>query len=162
MNKSFTTIKSLVAVCLLLLIFGQAKSQTLASYTFSTSAGNTLQNMTGSTTLIPALTDDGNGALGIQLIGFPFTFAGTSYTQFSTSSNGLMRLGAVIASTSFTNNNLLASNPKIMVWDDYYTVGTGVRTLLVGTTPNRVRVVEWNVSFPYPSQTQPAFSGLVV
>lgn len=157
MNKSFTSIKSLVAVCLLLLIFGQARSQTLASYSFTTATGATLDPMAASTTLITGSPTIDDGASTVQLIGFPFQFGATVYTQYSVSSNGCMRLGALAASTSFANSNTNTSNPKIMVWDDYRTVGTGVRTKLVGVTPNQIRVVEWNVSFPYASLTNPAF-----
>jgi hypothetical protein len=122
----------------------------LSTYVPSTSTGITLENInTGSTTLITSASDDVNFV--VQNIGFVFNFAGSTYSQFSVNSNGLMRLGPTIVSTSALNQlSSSADNPKIVpYWDDLATGVDGhVKTKLVGTSPNRKLVVEWKVTVP--------------
>ena len=127
-------------------------AQTCAQYAFSTGTTGTLDPMTGSTQLVAANVDD--GASAVTNIGFNFTFLGTVYTQFSANSNGLVRLGATAVTTTFTNGTASnVFNPKIMpLWDDHHTgtvAGGGkVHTVLIGTAPNRIRIIEWFVTIP--------------
>lgn len=118
-------------------------AQTAANYVFSTSTGATLDAMTGSTQLIGAGVDD--GVSSVTSIGFPFVYESVTYTQFSVSSNGLVRLGGTVVSSDYTNaisDN--SDNPKIMpMWDDIST-GTGgsVRYLVTGSAPNRILKIQ--------------------
>jgi len=99
--------------------------------------------------LISSASDDVNFV--VQNIGFVFNFAGSTYTQFSVNSNGLMRLGSTIISTSGLNQLISSNdNPKISpYWDDLATGLDGyVRSKLIGTSPNRKLVVEWKVTVP--------------
>lgn len=118
-------------------------AQTAANYVFSTSTGATLDPMTGSAQLIGASVDDGVSA--VTNIGFPFVYESTTYTQFSVSSNGLIRLGFSVVSADFGNalsDN--SDNPKIMpIWDDIST-GTGgsVRYVVTGTAPDRILKIQ--------------------
>ena len=122
----------------------------LSTYTHVTSTGNTLENIsTGNTMLIFSASDDVNFV--VQNIGFVFNFAGSTYTQFSVNSNGLMRLGSTIISTSSLNQLTAATdNPKISpYWDDLATGVDGyVRSKLIGVSPNQKLVVEWKVTVP--------------
>lgn len=140
---------------LVLLSFGIGAQAQLASYTFSTGTGATLDPMTGSTVIVAADAFGGDDlASTVQTIGFNFTFNGTTFTQFSASSNGLLRLGATAVTTAFTNTLISTSfNPKIMPgWDDLATGtiagGGNVRTVLTGTAPNRVRVIQYFLTVP--------------
>ncbi len=122
-------------------------------YGFSAGTDGVLQDMTGSTQLIGASSDDGVSA--VTNIGFTFNYAGTDRIQFSVNSNGLMRLGstaAVTGAANYTNSaaNANSNTPAIMpYWDDLHTgVGGKVHYLLTGTTPNQRLVVEWIVTVP--------------
>ncbi len=137
-----------LALCVAMLqsvAFGQ-----LSTYTYSTGTGVALSSMTGSTSLVGVSQDDGVSA--VTGIGFSFVFNGTTYTQFSANSNGLMRLGATAVTNAFTNTaaNAATNTPSLFpYWDDLATGTTGsVSTVLLGTAPNRIRVVQWFVTVP--------------
>jgi subtilisin-like proprotein convertase family protein len=112
------------------------------SYSFATATGFGLQDMTGASSLVASAVDDGQSSL--TSIGFPFSFGGAEFTQFGVSSNGLMRLGS-LPGTAATNGFTVTSS-ILPAWDDLHT-GTngGVSTVLVGSAPNQVRVIEWRV-----------------
>lgn len=148
---SFTKFKLII-----LLVFCTASysfSQ-INGYTFSTSTGATLEDMSsGTTQLIAGSIDDNVSA--VTNIGFSFFFNCTNVTQFSVNSNGLMRLGSTAVTSSFSNSLANGSNdPKLApFWDDLSTgsVASGgkVHYKLVGSAPNRYLVVEWLVNVPY-------------
>lgn len=106
--------------------------------------------MTGSTQLIGASSDDTQSA--VTSIGFTFNYNGVDYTQFSANANGLVRLGATVVSTAWSNTaaNGGASSPAIMpYWDDLATGTNGkVHYLLTGSAPNQKLVIEWIVTVP--------------
>ena len=138
---------------LLMGIASQAISQQAATYVFTTSTGATLNPMTGATTISPADMDDGVSA--VQNIGFTFNFENINYTQFSASVDGFIRLGGTQASAQFSNGVVSTTNiPKLFpYWDDLAlgnaTAPAGtLSTLLVGTSPNQIRIVEWFVTVP--------------
>lgn len=116
--------------------FGQ-----VSGYTFTQTSG-TFTAVSGGTSLIVGGVD--SGASPVTDIGFPFTFDGVSYTQFSASSNGWLRLGGTAAS-AYTSTPLSASGagPAIaFMARDGKTNGAVVYTL-TGTAPNRVLTVEY-------------------
>jgi hypothetical protein len=124
------------------------------TYTFATGTGMALENMSaGTTTLIGSSVDD--GASAVTNIGFTFNYNSINYTQFSVSSNGLMRLGSTLVSSTYSNNLTSgASDPKIAAyWDDLSTgsaaSGSKIHYKLVGSSPNRYLVVEFLVVAPY-------------
>ena len=97
---------------------------TASIYPFTSSTGALLEDMSsGTTTMIAPNMDDGNSPLFD--VGFEFWFDGTRFTQFSTSSNGLMRLGAtVVSGAAFTNDLASAANaPQIAPYWDMDTAG---------------------------------------
>ncbi|HEX2395719.1 MAG TPA: discoidin domain-containing protein [Bacteroidales bacterium] len=119
------------------------------TYTFSRN-GFSPTALTSPVTLIGANSD--NVASPVTDIGFTFWFAGTPYTQFSVSENGLMTLGSTqISGTDFANNLASATTmPKIApYWDDLATGTNGSVVYQVsGTAPNRILYVNWNVTVP--------------
>ncbi|MBK6551224.1 MAG: T9SS type A sorting domain-containing protein [Flavobacteriales bacterium] len=125
-------------------------AQTADQYVFSSSSGASLDPMIGATTLVGSNTDD--GASGVTGIGFTFSYEETPYTDFSVNSNGGMRLGgAQISAYTFDNINDASNNPKLIAFmADGGTTPTGnVSTVLVGSTPNQIRIIQWNVGVDY-------------
>jgi hypothetical protein len=128
------------------------------TYVFSSAAAVALEDMsTGTTQLVAAGSDD--GASPVTNIGFDFWYDGIRFTQFSCNANGLCRLGAAQVSTEFDNEdatfgfNTTTNAPKIAPYfDDIWTGTNGnVRTKVVGASPNRKLVVEWNnMTIPRP------------
>jgi len=119
------------------------------TYTFTKSSLN-ITTQVSPVNLIGAGSD--NVASPVTNIGFTFWFAGTSFTQFSVSENGLMTLGSTPISGTDITNDLTSTTtlPKIApYWDDLAT-GTGgyVNYSLQGTAPYRIMIVEWFVTIP--------------
>jgi hypothetical protein len=120
------------------------------SYQFSTSTGTILNAMAGSTTVLNSGNDDDPTAAPLN-IGFTFNFNQTDYTQFSVSPDGWLLLGNAIAEDEYDNSFSLTKNlPKIFpIWDDLNTGTTGnVKTLVTGTAPNRILIVQWFLRIP--------------
>lgn len=148
-TNSLSNVKKRLAkafVLLAVLVPFVAFSQTANLYVLSQSNDGVLDNMSGATTFSGLGAGVNDVASSVTNIGFTFVYEGTSYTQFSANSNGLMRLGGTVVSNTATNGITTASNqPKIMpLWDDLNT-GTGgsVKYLLTGSSPNRILKVQW-------------------
>lgn len=126
----------------------------ISAYTFTSSSGVSLENMSsGTTQLVSSGNDD--VASSLTNIGFNFLFNCVNYTQFSVNSNGLMALGIGV-STEYSNQLTSASNnPKITAyWDDLATGSNGkVHYKLFGSAPNRYLVIEWLVTVPYSTSS---------
>ncbi|MCB9007951.1 MAG: hypothetical protein H6656_11395 [Ardenticatenaceae bacterium] len=90
--------------------------------------------------------DDGVTTLDLP---FPFTFYGTTYTQLQASSNGNVQFGS---GNAFFGNSCLDEGPAVgmgdMVapfWDDLDLTAFGFLEYdVVGETPNRIFVLEWD------------------
>ncbi len=127
-------------------LLGSASAQTVNLYSFSSGTGTTLDPMTGATTLIGNNQDD--AASAVTNIGFNFVYEGTTYTQFWANSNGAMQLGGTTP-YDYTLDNIsdVTYNPKIIAFSADGTTGStgGVSTVLTGTAPNQIRVIQWNV-----------------
>ncbi|WKZ66393.1 MAG: GEVED domain-containing protein [Flavobacteriales bacterium] len=119
----------------------------IGSYAFETNTNGGLLPMTSPVTIQGTNLDDTGGPL--TAIGFPMTYGTNSYTQFSTNSNGLMRLGNTAISGSRFNSPLTSATDLPLLapwWDDLHTGSDGyVRTSLEGTAGSYVRIVEWFV-----------------
>ncbi|MBV8520399.1 MAG: DUF11 domain-containing protein [Acidobacteria bacterium] len=136
--------KLAVAATLLvtLLCTSSALAQATANYVYATNVSGTFTDMSsGTTQLVPAGADDGASVL--TNIGFDFVFMGTRYAQFSASSNGYIRLGAVVSTTQYA----LATGalPLITAMGSDMIVSTSgkVHYKVTGAAPNRVLTVEW-------------------
>lgn len=124
-------------------------SNQIKDYSFGTSTGNTLDPMTGATTIVSSSVDDTPSA--VTPIGFNFVFDGVSYADFAASPDGWVKLGTGTVSNQFTNAITSTTNiPKLYpYWDDLATGTNGhVRYVVNGTAPNRILVVEWFVTIP--------------
>jgi subtilisin-like proprotein convertase family protein len=126
-----------------------------SQYSFSSSTGNSLDPMTGATTIVASNTSSGGTGddtpTGGQSIGFSFNYEGTNYTQYSVSPDGWILLGSATATSQFTNSVTSTSNvPKIYpAWDDWATGSNGnVKALVTGTAPNRILKIQWFVTIP--------------
>jgi len=146
-------------ICLALLAVPWAVSgQSVVDYRLDTGVDTTLWvNLSSAATDVTAI--EGEDDMGSELIniGFPFTFAGTTYSQFSCNSNGRVRLGTACSEywdlpfTTLTDpdrNDL----PFITAFGMDNTLGgTGshVKYELVGTSPNRILVIEYRTPSEY-------------
>jgi GEVED domain/Secretion system C-terminal sorting domain len=126
---------------LLSALFLRGYSQ-VSAYTF-TEATEVYTAVTGTTST--ATGDDGTEDL--IPIGFNFIFGGTSYTTFSISTNGFIKLGSVISGFHWTNSlsNTAIQRPLIApFWDDNNRNTGSIQYLVSGTAPNRILEVGWN------------------
>ena len=115
---------------------------TVSAYTFAQTTG-TYTPAYGGTVLCTSLCDDGYFS-GIT-IPFSFTFNGTAYTTVSIQENGWLQMGTTtpsgytpLCSGSYPN----VISPFARDLDGNSGVDT-LRYLTIGTTPNRVFIVEW-------------------
>lgn len=124
--------------------------QTADKYLFSTGAGSVLDPMTGGTSVIFSGNDD-TPTPSPAPIGFTFNYEGVDYTNYSVSPDGWVLLGNTTAASQYTNSITSTTNiPKIYpYWDDLATGTDGnVQTLISGTAPNRIFIVQWYVTIP--------------
>jgi hypothetical protein len=132
----------------LVLLLGSTtlRSQTqLSQYTFTSGFGSPI-SMDAPNTIFGNNVDD--AVNGLYNIGFPFTFCGNTYNQFSASSNGYMGLGG-IASNQLSGGFSWANvgTPVLAgFWRDCYTANGDVTYQVTGTAPNRILVVQWRVN----------------
>ncbi|MBL7981138.1 MAG: T9SS type A sorting domain-containing protein [Flavobacteriales bacterium] len=129
-------------------------AQVVSLYSFSSGTGTTLDPMSGATVLIGANQDDVSSA--VTGIGFTFNFEGVDHTQFSTNSNGGMRFGGTaIGSSAIYNLTQSGDDPKVLPFsaDGSTTSNGNVSTVLLGSAPVRIRIVQWNVGVDYNAAT---------
>jgi len=155
LGSKMTKIKNLCSlVALLLLISGGAWAQSTANYAFTTNAtgslallsdGTTAVDMTtGTTQLVGSLSD--STVSSVFNIGFNYTFMGVNFSQFSATADGMLNLGGTANSgTTLNATGASSASPRISAFGaDLYVGSTGkVHYKLIGSSPNRVLVVEW-------------------
>ena len=137
------------AILTVILFIPLGLSAQVSAYSFSES--------TEAYATITGTTSTATGDEGVQngiAIGFPFIYGGTSYSHFSISANGFIRLGtsaSVAINTgnpSWQNTNFATSTNAPLIaafWDDN-NVGSGtIKYALSGTAPNQVLEVDWNL-----------------
>jgi len=125
---------------------GQVHAQAnAANYSFTTTVTGSLTDMSsGTSTLIAADQDD--AASLVTLIGFEFVFMGGRQDRFSVNSNGSLRLGTTVVST--TGYDPLGQSAQALIApygaDQRTHAGDGkVHYKLIGSAPNRQLVIEW-------------------
>jgi hypothetical protein len=147
--KLFTKFKFLsllLFIIFLIISTGETNAQpSTANYNFTHATTGSLTDMTGSTEWIgPNATFTTSG---IQDIGFTFIFMGTPHTTFGVSARGVLRLGGNPSGSGTNNLNTSSSSFLPLItpyWDNIATSATGkVHSLLTGTAPNRVLIIEW-------------------
>ncbi len=147
-------LSSIFACLFLLAVAVTTHAQLANTYSYSTTTGGVIDPMTGSTNLLTAPNDDGPSALTTFPGGFSFTYEGLSYTQFSVTPDGFLKLGSPVTTSQFTNSiTSTANRPKIFaLWDDLAlgsAAGGGkVHYLMTGSSPTRIFIVEWFVTIP--------------
>lgn len=148
---------TLLVVPFLFLTVAIASTKLVDQYVFQYGTGSEI-SMSGSTTLMSAGNDDVWSRA--QPIGFDFYLGENRYSYFIASTNGPLMLGTssslsfnyIYAYNSFNDGN--CPHPIITAFfDDMVASGNGVRTRLVGSAPNRIRVVDWEGYLWYGSGT---------
>jgi len=116
-------------------------------YVASTDIAYSRDDISGWTTLHGSGQDD--YVSSAQSIDFTFNLFGTDYTTFYVSTNGWISFGSAPGSSELFNNALPTSSFSMPVicpyWDDMKTTGNGIRTTLLGTSPNRVRIIDFEL-----------------
>lgn len=138
---------------LLLFVATMAQGQTLADYQYSTGHDASRWYSLDSTRNLLVMTGSRYyRRSALEQIGFSFPFADTSYTQFSVTHDGNLRLGSVLAISSsgnqgspFVASRAGTNNPKInfMGCSGYSSDSVFVHKQLFGSAPERVLVVEF-------------------
>lgn len=145
--------KTIFFLALLLLVTAFADSQSLGDYQFTTGHDATRWVTLDSTRNLLILgTTRYYVRSGLEEIGFAFPFADSTYTQFSVTHDGNLRLGPVLAVSSSNNQGAPLhpsraglNNPKInfMGCAGYTSDSAYVHKQLFGVAPNRLLVVEF-------------------
>jgi len=139
----------LFAFSFIFLSLTKTNAQTANTYVFSMGINASLDPMIGATTIVNASVDDAPSSL--QTLPFNFVYEGTTYTEYSVSPDGFIKLGAPAASAQYFNNITSTTNiPKLFpFWDDLATGSGGyIRVVTTGTAPNRILKIEWFVTIP--------------
>ena len=159
-------LRSFVMMALLAVPF-VTQAQLNATYLFSTGVDNSKwYTLTSESNLLLDASSYGTGttgdskATGLAEIGFAFNLAGTEYTQFSANSDGTLRFGSTVVTTSsystpFSASNANANNPKVcgLGCDGNMVTGDYIKSQLFGTEGSRVLVVEISTG-TYTSSTR--------
>ena len=131
--------------CLLILLFSSIGwGQSTANYNFTFGA-STLNNMTGSTSLMSGVNDDTGSS--VFPIGFNFIYMGNLYSHVSVNSNGQARLHTSSGATSIGGTNITlyaASTVTLAPMAGDNETGNGMNYLVTGSAPNRKLIIEWN------------------
>ncbi|MBN8669909.1 MAG: T9SS type A sorting domain-containing protein [Chitinophagales bacterium] len=135
-------LKKMLIICVLLLvIFQEARSQSIYAYGYTFSAfSSPFSYITGGTSIPAIQVDDNYTSIPI---GFTFRFCGVDYTDVTVCSNGWLRFG-VGAGTSVANwnyNDQVNSGVQPCVYALYEDISGSSGTSqykVTGTSPNRV------------------------
>ncbi|RTY88545.1 S-layer family protein [Flavobacterium sp. GT3R68] len=153
-SKKSNTFFGFLAISLMVLFFQNSFSQSAGNYAFSTGSsgslaldmiGNNVDMSSGTTQLVgPGLDAT---ASAVTNIGFNFYLMGSKYTQFSVQEDGIIQLGSAVVSTNtYTISGGTATAPRLSAFNADFRTGTTTGKIhykMVGTTPNRVLVVEF-------------------
>lgn len=145
-KRSVATVgAALVAVGTLSAGEAQATTITGGGYYATDEIPNQFTNISRSgSTALPGGSDD--DASGLINIGFNFDFFGTTYSQFSVSSNGLITFGGGNSSPNNVNLGTTAPTPNLPtiapLWDDWY-AGSPVLYRTEGTAGSRRLIISW-------------------
>ncbi|MBX2971599.1 MAG: T9SS type A sorting domain-containing protein [Flavobacteriales bacterium] len=146
--------KALMTLVCAIGLFGHAQAQTVNLYSFSSGTGASLDPMSGASQLLGANQDD--AASAVTNIGFSFNYESANYTQFSINSQGSMQLGGTLYPYSpYAMNYNLPTRPTVLLpyAGDGTTADGSVTTTLIGSSPNQIRIVQWNVAMDYNPST---------
>jgi hypothetical protein len=136
-SKKSTFITLLSAISLML-ISPNLNSQNVSTYTFTQFSG-TYSGISG-TEIIADNEDSYSSAL--TNIGFDFEYHGTTFTQFSASSNGFITLGAKPSAYTTAAMSSIANSIALGTRDG--AIDGNVEYLLSGTIPDRVLTVQYD------------------
>lgn len=118
------------------------QAQSVADYVFSQST-ETYTPVVGT----PSTAAGDDGSQNDIPIGFDFSYGSATYTTFSISTNGFIRLGNPVAGSSWTNilANNAAQRPLIAAfWDDHNRNTGSIQYALSGSTPDQILEIGWD------------------
>lgn len=112
----------------------------MSNYSFTQTVG-TYTSVTTPTTLLSGNNDSASSSL--TNIGFDFVLDGTTFTQFSATSNGYIRLGVVGSNTAYTPISSIGQGPAIVFFARDGKTNNPVVYEVTGTAPSRVLTIEY-------------------
>lgn len=127
-------------ILLFQLLFSTIFYGQLSYYSF-TQTQDTFTPITSTTVVLSANTDFGSSPL--VNIGFDFVFDGVTYTQFSASPNGFIRLGFQAPQSTNTAISSPGCGPAIAFFARDGKTNGAVVYEVTGTAPNRVFTIEY-------------------
>lgn len=139
---------------LALLLFYTAANAQFAGLVFTQTTGNTYSDITGGTQLT---TNNDDGTWANQSIGFTFRFNSTDFTSFSVNQNNFIQLGTSVHTnyssplSGGSGTNVISINGSDTRIYSGYGYDAEIRYQTLGTSPNRVLVVQWKNWSPYGS-----------
>ena len=149
MKQSLRNFRFWVLSAMMMVASGNAVGQgvTLYDFTSGVESSQWVDLGYGGTQLIGSGQDD--RASSVTNIGFSFSFAGTSYSQFSVNSNGVLRFGSTVPGVQNHTATLstAVSNFVPLINGCGADIATGnngyIKYQLTGTAPYRCLVVEY-------------------
>ena len=140
-RKKTSVLLSALLIAMFSVFCTNVSSQTISSYTFSSTAG-TYTAVAGTT--ISTETWDDQSTTTVLPIGFSFNFGGTIFTDFGVNANGWIRLGANPVS-SYTPISSQITNDIIAPFarDLQGQTGSSIQYTTTGSAPNRILTVQW-------------------
>lgn len=127
---------------LLFFIVLKLNAQSVSNYVFSQST-----EIYTSTVGVNSTANGDDGSQNLIPIGFDFIFGGQTYSTFSISTNGFIRLGDIIPNLSFTNafSSSVPQRPLIApFWDDHNRNTGSIQYNVSGIAPNRILEIGWD------------------
>lgn len=150
--NAMSTIKFRLTVLFTCLFFGMAANAQVANYAFSQSMG-TYTALASPTTLFNAGWDDSVGNVAIP---FTFNFNNVNYTTCSVNSNGYITFGGTVsAATGYTpiSANTGYAGAIAGLARDLGSNGNALTYATLGSSPNRVLVIQWRDTRRYNGTT---------
>ena len=116
-------------------------SQNAADYIFSAEI-NTYTPITGGTVISNDPTHDDEFFAG-ENIGFDFEYLGTAYSQLGVSTNGFVNFGGDGTGNFFVIEEDLSNSLAVLSGDLTAQTNAEIRIETIGTSPNRICVIQW-------------------
>ena len=154
-NKPFSNSGNLFILLLLFIVIRVPGQVVSSSYTFSQPVGIVYNLITGTDPFNSSSWDDAVTTVSFPISpAFVFNFNGTNYTSCSINTNGYITFGNTVSASNQYNaiSSSLAYAGAIGVFSrDLVNNGSSIQYTTIGTSPNRIFVIQWTNARRYNS-----------
>ena len=130
------------------LTFTWTSAATVAAMAFTQTSTTyvPIQGAVASTSLTVSGSSYDDTNFGLQTIPFTFNYHGSPFTTLGVQPNGFVQLGAITATgySAMTTNGNILSPINADLYSAAATAGRNVSVSTIGTTPNRIYVIQWS------------------